>query len=565
VNYFDDQRAQEYRMAAVEAIDDVSTPPSEPSSPATSGSSGPDGSDAGASTEAADTELDIEGVDPSPPVDRADGRRLLRKSVGSEATFRPQQWEAIDRLVNDHDDLLLVQRTGWGKSTVYFVATKLLRAQGEGPTLIVSPLLSLMRNQIHNAEAGLELEAITINSNNRDEWAAAGEAVVEGTCDVLLVSPERLSNRSFREDVLAEMESAFGMLVVDEAHCISDWGHDFRPDYRRIETLIERLPEEIPVVATTATANDRVVDDVTTQLPNLETIRGKLVRDSLRIQTIELPSKERRLAWLAENVTETPVSGIVYCLTIDDTEVVSEWLSDHGRDVLPYHAQLDPEIRRERERKLLDDEVDALVATTALGMGFDKPDLGFVIHFQRPPNLVRYYQEIGRAGRDLDEAYAILLAGEEDDDIAEFFIDSAFPTPSDFEAVLEVLDDSSAPLSKQTVIGRADVHWGDGETCLDMLDVEGAVERVDGGYVPGETFWTYDYDRVEAVTKRRFEELERIQEFVSTDRCLTLFVDEALDGDLDEPCGQCANCAGPFLPTEVRDESLVERADERFS
>ncbi|QZX99804.1 RecQ family ATP-dependent DNA helicase [Halobaculum rubrum] len=500
----------------------------------------------------------------SPRVTRDQAQKLLEESIGPEAEFRPQQREAISRLVNQKERLFIVQRTGWGKSTVYFIATRLLRDQGSGPTLIISPLLSLMRNQISNAEQHLNLNAITINSNNEGEWDEAKRAVIEGNCDLLLISPERLANPEFRQDVLNEMEQGFGMLVIDEAHCISDWGHDFRPDYRRIKRIIKRLPENIPVAATTATANDRVVEDVTTQLPDLNPIRGTLVRDSLKIQTINLGSRERRLAWLAENVTETPVSGIIYCLTTNEVEQVADWLTDQGLDVLPYHGRLDNEVRREREQKLLDNEVDALVATNALGMGFDKPDLGFVIHFQRPPNLIRYYQEIGRAGRDIDEAYAILLSGEEDDDIAEYFIESAFPEPEDFESVLSTIGTSDGPVYRRAILRRTDISWRRMNKCLDILQVEGAISREDEGYVRTANSWQYDYERFEQVTERRWEELERIKEFVRTDECLTQFVDDELDGDLEEPCGHCANCAGNFLPSAVQNEELIQEAIEHY-
>jgi len=344
---------------------------------------------------------------------RERAQALLERSIGPDAAFRPDQLEAIESLVVDEERLLLVQRTGWGKSTVYFIATKLLREKGAGPTLIISPLLALMHNQIQDAEAQLGLEARTIHRNNTDEWTEAKDAVVEGACDILLISPERLANAEFQEDVLVAMDEEFGMLVVDEAHCISDWGHDFRPDYRRIKRILQELPDHIPVAATTATANDHVVDDVTDQGARPPAVRGDLVRDSLRLQTIEIGSRSRRLAWLAENVPDLPSSGIVYCLTTDEVETVAEWLRARGLDVEPYHGGMDGDRRRELEHRLLDNDVDGLVATNALGMGFNKPDLGWVIHFQRPPNLIRYYQEVGRAGRGSDEAFAILLSGEE--------------------------------------------------------------------------------------------------------------------------------------------------------
>lgn len=493
-------------------------------------------------------------------VSKAEAATLLQKSLGADATFRPQQWEAIDTLVNDAGRLLLVQRTGWGKSTVYFIATRLLRDQGHGPTIIISPLLALMRNQVSDAEAQLDLAAETIHSNNTDEWRAIQQRVVDGETDLLLVSPERLANDRFQREVLSAIADDVGLLVIDEAHCLSSWGHDFRPDYRRISHALDQFPDEMPIAATTATANDRVVADVTDQLPGLDVLRGDLVRESLRIQTIELASRAERLAWLAETLATIPVSGIVYCLTTSNTEDVAGWLAEHGHDVLPYHGGMDGDVRQEREAKLLDNEVDALVATNALGMGFNKPDLGWVIHFQRPPNLIRYYQEIGRAGRALDEAYAIVLSDPEADEIAEYFIDQAFPSPDAFETVLETIETSGDPLYKYEILKRADISWGVVTSCLNILDVEGAIEKIDDGFVRRDRDWTYDHDRVETITQQRRAELARIQAFVSTDDCLTKFVDDELDGQLTEPCGRCANCTGPFLPTEVTNEALVEEA-----
>lgn len=489
---------------------------------------------------------------------------MLQKCIDRDAEFRQQQWEAIDRLVNDKDRLLIVQRTGWGKSTVYFIATRFLRNQGEGPTLIISPLLSLMRNQIEDAEQDLDLQAATIHSQNEDNWNEIKEAVIADDCDLLLVSPERLANEEFRTEVLDEMEQGFGMLVVDEAHCISDWGHDFRPDYRRIKRIVQRLPDNIPVAATTATANDRVVEDVMTQLPGLEPLRGTLVRDSLRVQTIDLGSRAERLAWLVENVTPTPVSGIIYCLTTNEVETVAEWLDDYGVVALPYHGGMEGERRRELEAKLMNNEVDALVATNALGMGFNKPDLGYVIHFQRPPNLIRYYQEIGRAGRDLEEAYAILLSGDEDDDIAEYFIERAFPEPEDFETILSTIEESEQPLYRRGIMKRADISWKRTTKCLDILRVEGAIVRENDGFVRTANPWSYDYERIERVTEQRWRELERIQDFVETDECLIRFIDHELDGDLNEDCGHCANCVGNFLPPVVKDDDLIDEAIEHY-
>ena len=509
--------------------------------------------------------MPLRGVGPSvPEVQKADAKALLRDCLGPDAEFRPDQWEAIDRLVNNREQLLLVQRTGWGKSTVYFIATRLLREQGGGPTLIISPLLSLMRNQIQDAEDDLDLNAVTIHSNNTDEWADAKDAITSGTADIVLISPERLGNREFQSEVIADLEGGFGMLVVDEAHCISDWGHDFRPDYRRITGILERLPDDVPVAATTATANDRVVTDITDQLPGLSVIRGSLVRESLRLQTIELGHREQRLAWLVENLDAMSLPAIIYCLTVNDVDVVATWLEQRGFDVQSYHGRLDGDVRDERETLLLENEVDALVATNALGMGFNKPDLGTVIHFQRPPNLIRYYQEIGRAGRNLDEAYVVLLSGEEDDDIAEHFITNSFPAPEAFQTVITVIEESSEPLYKYEVLKRVNVSHSDVGTCLSILRVEGVIRREDKGFVRGSSEWEYDHERRQRLDEQRWAELERIQEYVATDECLLRFIDDELDGTMVEDCGQCANCAGPFLPTEIDSDAVLEAAVNQY-
>jgi len=353
--------------------------------------------------------------------------RFLQLMLGPRARFRPGQWDAIRLVVEDRARVLVVQQTGWGKSLVYFIATRLLRDGGAGPTLLVSPLLSLMRNQIEMARR-IGIRALSINSANNEEWRAVERALGADACDVLLVSPERLANQEFVRSTLPSIERGVGFLVVDEAHCISDWGHDFRPDYRRIVRIVGNLPPTIPVLATTATANDRVVADITAQLgPGLIALRGPLTRSSLRLQVIRLDSQAERLAWLAARVPHLPGSGIIYCLTVADCERVSEWLARQGIDAPAYYGGLATEPREGLEQRLLLNDVKALVATVALGMGFDKPDLGFVVHFQRPGSVISYYQQIGRAGRALDDAPVILLNGLEDDEIRSTSSPARFP------------------------------------------------------------------------------------------------------------------------------------------
>lgn len=385
---------------------------------------------------------------------RADALEVLRALVGrDEADFHDGQFEAIEALVDGHRRALVVQRTGWGKSAVYFVATLLLRRRGTGPTVLVSPLLALMRDQIAAAQrAGVR--AVAINSTNPHEWRDVLAALDRDEVDVLLVSPERLNNPSFRDEQLPQLVSRIGLLVVDEAHCISDWGHDFRPDYRRLRDLIGRIPSGVPVLATTATANSRVVADVAEQLgaldlggqtPDVLVIRGPLARASLRLGVLRLPNAPSRLAWLLSHLDDLPGSGIIYTLTVAAANDTARLLRERGYDVRAYTGQTDSDERAESETLLKDNRVKALVATSALGMGFDKPDLGFVVHLGAPSSPVSYYQQVGRAGRATASADVLLLPGAEDRDIWHYFATASMPDRERAERVLAALAAASTP------------------------------------------------------------------------------------------------------------------------
>ena len=481
--------------------------------------------------------------------DRLD--ELLAQMLGSEARFRSGQRESIEAVTIRQQRVLVVQRTGWGKSLVYWMAIRLRRDAGHGPAIVISPLLALMRNQIAMANR-LGLRAFTINSSNRDQWEAAEAALRDGTCDVLLISPERLANEEFIRTTLPMIQGSIGLFVVDEAHCISDWGHDFRPDYRRIGRLLRTLPSGVPLIATTATANDRVVEDVVAQLgEGVEVIRGPLARSSLRLQAIRLRDSAERLAWLAEQVPQLPGSGIIYCLTIADTERVARWLVERGVVAAPYHAQIRSEDHRiELEDALLANKLKVLVASTALGMGFDKPDLGFVIHFQRPGSVIAYYQQVGRAGRALDEAFGVLLSGREDDDIAEYFIATAFPPTAHMKAVLSALEDGaggegmSVPALEEVVNLRHSVL----EKALKLLEIDGAVARDGSRYFRTPNPWEPDTERIEKVTTSRRRELAEMDEYVDHDGCLMEFLARALDDPDAKPCGRCRPEVSTLLP-----------------
>jgi ATP-dependent DNA helicase RecQ len=484
----------------------------------------------------------------------------LRQAVGnSEARFRPGQWPCIEALLQQKK-LLVVQRTGWGKSMVYFVATKLLRERGSGVTLLISPLLALMRNQMAAAR-GLNIRAETINSSNQDDWDGIELLLADNQVDLLLISPERLANDAFRTKVLEHIADRVGLFVVDEAHCISDWGHDFRPDYRRIVRVLQALPSNIPVLATTATANDRVIRDVASQLGNLQVQRGPLVRDSLMLQNITLPSPAARLAWLANNLPLIDGSGIIYTLTIRDAERVAEWLQHKGLNVQAYHANLANELRLELEEKLLANHVKALAATVALGMGFDKPDLGFVIHFQRPGSIVHYYQQVGRAGRALEQAYGIMLCGAEDEEITDYFIRSAFPPEAQVTQILEALENAPDGLSIPALEAQVNLRHGQIEKVIKLLSVEHPSPLVKQGskWYATPVEYTLDQAKIDRLTDVRRAEQGDMLDYISTRDCLMGFLARKLDDPQAGACGRCANCqGGPLLPMEVRPETANE-------
>ncbi len=474
-------------------------------------------------------------------VDYDERRALELLRIGSgvpDAEFREGQEEAIRHVVEGRGKLLVVQKTGWGKSFVYFIATKLLREGGAGPALLISPLLALMRNQMAAAER-MGVRSVTINSDNKDEWDDVARRIRSDSVDILLISPERLANEDFVANILSDMAARVSMLVIDEAHCISDWGHDFRPDYRRIERIARTLPENIQLLGTTATANKRVMDDLTEILgPDITTMRGDLNRPSLLLQTIWMPSQAERLAWLAERLPEIPGSGIIYTLTRRDARQVSDWLQSQGLNVHPYMGgSRNQEERDERERledALLENRVKALAATVALGMGYDKPDLAFVIHYQTPASVVHYYQQVGRAGRGLDNAYGVLLSGVEDTEITDFFIRSAFPTREEVHQVIGALANAPAGLPVSQLLQAVNISSGRLDRAIKLLSLESPapIAKQDRRWqlTPAKLaneFW----ERAERLTALRYTEKAQMQEYVALDTGHMEFLIRALDGD----------------------------------
>jgi ATP-dependent DNA helicase RecQ len=502
---------------------------------------------------------------------REQAEAFLRALAGPDAVLREDQWRAIEALVAERRRVLCVQRTGWGKSAVYFVATALLRLGGAGPTVIVSPLLALMRNQVE-AAARAGINARTINSANLEEWDAITDEINAGDVDVLLVSPERLNNPDFRDNVLPKLAASTGLLVVDEAHCVSDWGHDFRPDYRRLRTLLHDLAPDTPVLATTATANARVTEDVAEQLGTDASaalvLRGTLDRESLRLGVLNLPSPGHRLGWLADHLGSLPGSGIIYTLTVAAAEETAVFLRARGYAVASYSGQSEDADRRVAEQDLLENRLKALVATSALGMGFDKPDLGFVIHLGAPPSPIAYYQQVGRAGRAVRSAEVLLLPGTEDAAIWRYFASLAFPPEDQVRAVLDALAASDRPLSTAALETRVELRRGRLELMLKVLDVDGAVRRVKGGWTSTGEPWHHDAARYARIAAARSAEQQAMRTYATilprpmpsgrshSDGCRMEYLRRCLDDPGAVPCGRCDGCAGPWYPETVSDAAL---------
>ena len=498
--------------------------------------------------------------------DQAQG--ILEQLAGAGATLRDDQWTAIEALVVGRRQALVVQRTGWGKSAVYFIAAKLLRGAGHGPTVIVSPLLALMRNQVAAAErAGVH--AATINSSNMADWDEIHGRVATGELDVLLVSPERLNNPDFRDNVLPALAGDAGLVVIDEAHCVSDWGHDFRPDYRRIRTLIAELGKGIPVLATTATANDRVVDDVAGQLGvggrDTLVLRGGLDRESLRLSVVKAGGPAQRAAWIGAHLDSLPGSGIVYTLTVAQANDIAADLRSQGHAVAAYTGSTETAEREQLEADLLANRVKALIATSALGMGFDKPDLGFVVHLGAPSSPIAYYQQVGRAGRSTASAEVILLPGSEDQDVWRYFASVAFPPELLVRNVIRELE-PERPQSTPALEALVDLNRNRLEMVLKVLDVDGAVRRVKGGWISTGQPWSYDEARYRKLDEARKREQQAMLDYQVTDGCRMAF----LRGQLDDPdlkdgeqCGRCDNCTGSSYSADV-DPAITESTRARL-
>lgn len=500
---------------------------------------------------------------PAPSVDLdAVAGQVLQALAGPGATLRDDQRTAVEALLQPGARVLVVQATGWGKSAVYWVATAALRARGAGTTLVVSPLLSLMRDQVTAAErAGLS--AATLNSSNIGEWSEIEQRLAAGEIDVLLVSPERLANPGFGQRVLQALAGRLGLLVIDEAHAVSDWGHDFRPDYRRVSDVLQQLNPQTPVLATTATANARVTDDLAVQLGRDTTVlRGPLARSSLQLTVLPRMDPLARYGWVVHHLPDLPGSGIIYTLTVSDAERLTEAIqarygADPDLQVASYTGKLDAGEREHREEALRRNEVKALVSTSALGMGYDKPDLGFVVHVGAPPSPVSYYQQVGRAGRAIDHAAVVLLPSAADDGVWDYFATATIPRQDRVELLLATLAGQQEPASVPALEAETGLRRTAVELMLKQLAVDGAVERTQDGWLRTDQEWIYDQEHYDGVVAVRRREAEIMRQYVQGASCLMLLLQQSLDDPEATACGRCSVCLGG-LPEPLQPEGAPE-------
>ena len=473
---------------------------------------------------------------------------ILKNLYGENARFRPGQYEAIERTIKEKR-LLVVQKTGWGKSLVYFICTKLLREEGAGVTLVISPLLALMDNQLSAArKMGLNCAALNSTTANERELILMG--MEANTYDLVLATPESLMNKKFRQYL---PDIRIGLLVIDEAHCISDWGHDFRLEYNKIYRVIEQLQPNVPVLATTATANNHVIEDLQNQMGKPKVSRGHLMRDNLSIQILPLSDKESRYAWILDNIGRLPGTGIIYCLSRKDCTWLSDFLCENGISAEPYFSGDGEQEKQSQEtlKRFLNDEIKVIVSTIKLGMGFDKGNVAFVIHFQCPKNVIAYYQQIGRAGRNISFARTFLMLGGEDYRIHKGFIENAFPTESEMKRIRQYITACPGVCTVNKICAAIDISKKKILKVLDFLEDEGLIEKEWRSSTSGKPYavykstvapFVYRGEHYEAIKQIRYRELEQMQTIANTSECLSRTVVSCLDDIEDHDCGICSNC-----------------------
>lgn len=472
----------------------------------------------------------------------------LEEIYGPGATFHKDQDRAIAAVL-EGKKTLVVQSTGWGKSLVYFLSIKKLREMGKGPAIIISPLIALMRNQMQSETVSkTKLVVRAIHSENQDEWNDIYAAIKADKVDAIMIAPEKLNNEKFQREI-KEVIPYISLFVVDEAHCISDWGHDFRVGFRRIVKFVRDMSPKTAILATTATANDRVVRDIKYQLGrDLEVIRGNMNRSNFSIDILRFGNDRGKNLWLKRNLPKLTQKGcgIIYCLTVKSCKAVTEFLQDNGFNVKAYYARMDSKEKQQLEEDFQADKIDVLVATIAYGMGMDKDNTSFIIHYQQPAGVIAYYQQIGRAGRKVTkvpDAKLIMLVGDDDNDTNIYFITHAFPTGEDQTKVIECIEENPG-CSCQEIMDELNWNQEKAKKVIEYLNVDGYIYRKNSRYFRTSREWTCDLKRSRIVSGFRWKELREFNRFIDSRECYMKQIRNALDDITTETCGKCSNCLG---------------------
>lgn len=489
---------------------------------------------------------------------------LLQNTFGFQH-FRPGQQEAITTVLEQRR-LLCIQPTGYGKSLLYQLPALLVG----GLTLVISPLLALMRDQLRHLHDRFGIPAATINTDQSDdENAAARQAALQGRIRILFVAPEQLDNLATYQFLLS---LPVALLVVDEAHCISTWGHDFRPSYRQIVNLVRALGQsrpELRVLGLTATADARTEADIASQLQTaggqpLRVLRTPMDRPNLALSVLPVHGPAHKLAVLYELLTRLTGCGILYCATREQTEVVADFLQQQGLDVISYHAGYDPDHKRRLQHAFIADRYRAIAATNALGMGIDKPDIRFIIHVDLPGSITAYYQEVGRAGRDGRPAQGILLFDPVDRRVQDHFIRSAQPTLAHFETVLAHLTPDEQG-NWPTLTGlkiRTGLHPTLVTVIVAELVEQGLIQKMLAGktqvYQRRDQGPPPNLERYVVQQQVRNRELEAMLRYGQGEvACLMRTLRVALGDPEAPPCGRCSQCQPDLAPPAVTPEHIA--------
>lgn len=463
--------------------------------------------------------------------------------------FYDEQWLTIDKILKG-EKVLLIEKTGFGKSLCFqFPATVF-----KGTTVIFSPLVALMRDQVKKLTAlGISAKCIIHEQGNEVNSQIINEAK-QGKVKILYISPERMENSEWIE---ATRQMNLSMVVVDEAHCISVWGHDFRPAFKRIINLVKLLPKGLPVLATTATATKRVELDVAQQIGNnIMTIRGNLMRDNFKLFVVKVTSEDEKLIWLGKNLNNLPGSGILYTGTRVDTEIYSKWFENIKISSTAYNAGLDADSRIAIENGLMANKWKCIISTNALGMGIDKPDIRFIIHTQIPQSPIHYYQEIGRAGRDGQPSYVILFYNPEDRKLPEAFIEGGRPSINKYEKVITVV--KSELLGERDLMKRTNLKQNQIRVIKADLIEQGIIREVMIGkskkyeFVPNSQ--PLNTKAFEELRNAKLADLENMIGYVETDKSRMKFLCDYLGDNTNHTFTNCDNTCEKKITVSVTPE-----------